>query len=113
MTLLLLLSRPLDRLEEEEEKEPTDEASDQPSVTTVDSDAKYGEDSKSTVATACSRGCYWHGSPASNIQKKILRAEWFGVSLQLSDSSNRIRYIFLHFFLDLDMKYFILSFIVG
>ena len=41
MTLLLLLSRPLDRLEEEEEKEPTDEASDQPSVTTVDSDAKW------------------------------------------------------------------------
>ena len=57
MTLLLLLSRPLDRLEEEEEKEPTDEASDQPSVTTVNSDAKYGEDLKSTVATACSRGC--------------------------------------------------------
>nr|POE74971.1 hypothetical protein CFP56_26551 [Quercus suber] len=38
-TLLLLLSRPPDRLEEGE-KEPTDEASDQPSVTTVDSDTK-------------------------------------------------------------------------
>ena len=52
---------PPDRLEEEEEEEeeeePTDEASDQPSVTTVDSDVKYGEDSKSTVAVACSRGC--------------------------------------------------------
>ena len=57
MTLLLLLSCPLDRLEEEEEKEPTDEASNQPSVTTVDSDAKYGEDSKSTIAAAYSRGC--------------------------------------------------------
>ena len=34
---------PPDRLEEEEEEEePTDEASDQPSVTTVDSDVKYG-----------------------------------------------------------------------
>ena len=98
MTLLLLLSRPLDRLEEEEEKEPTDEASDQLSVTTVDSDAKYGEDSKSTVAAACSRGCCWRGSPASNIQKKIHRAEQFSISLQLSDSSNRIQYIFLHFF---------------
>ena len=54
---LLLLSRPSDRLEEEEEEEPTDEALDQPSVTTVDFDAKYGEDSKSTVAIACSRGC--------------------------------------------------------
>ena len=49
---------PPDRLEEEEEEEePTDEASDQPSVTAVDSDAKYGEVSKSTVAAACSRGC--------------------------------------------------------
>ena len=57
MTLLLLLSCPLDRLEKEEEEEPIDEASDQPSVTTIDSDVKYGEDSKSTVATACSRGC--------------------------------------------------------
>ena len=98
MTLLLLLSCPLDRLEEEEEKEPTDEASNQPSVTTVDSDAKYGEDSKSTIAAAYSRGCCWHGSPTSNIQKKIHRAERFGNSLQLSDSSNWIRYIFLHFF---------------
>ena len=58
MTLLLLLSRPLDRLKEEEEKEPIDEASDQPSVTTVDFDAKYGEDLKSTVASACSKRCY-------------------------------------------------------
>ena len=48
MTLLLLLSRPPDRLEEEEEEEPTDEASDQPSVIVVNSDAKYGEDSKSS-----------------------------------------------------------------
>ena len=56
--LLLLLSRPPDPLEEEEEEEQTDEAFDQPSVTTVDSDAKYSEDSKSTVAAACSRGCY-------------------------------------------------------
>ena len=56
-TLPLLLSRPPDRLEEEEEEEPTDEASDQPSVTTVDSDAKYGKDSKSIVAIAYSRGC--------------------------------------------------------
>ena len=57
-TLLLLLSHPPDHLEEEEEEEePTDEASDQPSVITVDSDAKYGEDSKSTVAAACSGGC--------------------------------------------------------
>ncbi|KAF3951894.1 hypothetical protein CMV_022502 [Castanea mollissima] len=31
-------------------------ASDQPSVTAVDFDAKYGEDSKSIVAPACSRG---------------------------------------------------------
>ena len=82
MTLLLLLSRPPDPLKEEEEEEQTDEASDQPSVTTVDSDAKYGEDSKSIVAAACSRGCCWCGSPASNIQKKICR----------------LRYIFLHFF---------------
>ena len=56
-TTLLLLSRPPDRLGEEEKEQPTDEASDQPSVITVDSDAKYGEDSKSTVAAACSRGC--------------------------------------------------------
>ena len=97
MKLLLLLSRPPDPLEEEEEEEQTDEAFDQPSVTTVDSDAKYSEDSKSTVAAACSRGCYWCGSPASNIQKKICRAERFGVSLQLSNLSNRLRYIFLHF----------------
>ena len=52
---------PPDRLEEEEEEEedeePTDEAFDQPSVTAVDSDAKYDEVSKSTVAVACSRGC--------------------------------------------------------
>ena len=96
MRILLLLSRPPNRLEEEEEEEePTDEASNQPSVTTVDSDAKYGEDSKSTVATACSSGC---GSLASNVQKKIRRAERFGVSLQLSDSSNRLRYIFSIFF---------------
>ena len=47
-TLLPLLSRPPDRLEEEEEEEPSDEASDQPSVTVVDSDAKYGKDSKSS-----------------------------------------------------------------
>ena len=32
---LLLLSRPPDRLGEEEEEEPTDEASDQPSDTTI------------------------------------------------------------------------------
>ena len=51
---------PPDRLEEEEEEEeePTDEAFDQPSVTTVDFDAKYGEDLKSTVASACSKRCY-------------------------------------------------------
>ena len=42
------LSRPPDRLEEEEEEKPSDEASDQPSVTAVNSDAKYGEDSKSS-----------------------------------------------------------------
>ena len=54
---ILLLSRPPDCLGEEEEEEPTDEASDQPSVTTVDSDAKYDNDSKSTVAFTCSRGC--------------------------------------------------------
>ena len=48
VTLLLLLSCPLDRLEEEEEEEPTDEASDQPFVTAVDSDVKYGKDSKSS-----------------------------------------------------------------
>ena len=57
MTTLLLLPRPLDHLGEEQEEEPTDEASDQPSVTIVNSNAKYGEDSKSTVATARSRGC--------------------------------------------------------
>ena len=38
--------------QEEEEEEPTDEVSDQPSVTTVDSEAKYGKDSKRTVAAA-------------------------------------------------------------
>ena len=49
---------PPDRFkEEEEEEEPTDEASDQPSVIAIDSDAKYDEDSKSTVAAACSKGC--------------------------------------------------------
>ena len=54
---------PPDRLEEEEEEEePTDEASDQPSVTAINSNAKYDEDSKSTVAAACSRGCCWCGS---------------------------------------------------
>ena len=48
-TLLLLLSRPPDRLEEEEEEEEqSDEASDQPFVTAVESDAKYGEDLKSS-----------------------------------------------------------------
>ena len=57
MTLLLLLSRPPDPLEEEEEEEQTDEASDKPSVTTVNFDAKYGEDLKSTVAAACSMRC--------------------------------------------------------
>ena len=97
MKLLLLLSRPPDPLEEEEEEEQTDEASDKPSITTVNSDAKYSEDLKSTVAAACSTGCCWCGSPAFNIQKKIRRAERFGVSLQLSDSSNRLQYIFLHF----------------
>ena len=56
-TLLLLLSGPPNCLEEEEEEEPTDEAFDQPFVTTVDYDAKYGEVSKSTVAITCSRGC--------------------------------------------------------
>ena len=56
-TTLLLLPRPPDRLEEEEEEELTDEASDQPSITTIDFDAKYDEDSKSTIAIACSRGC--------------------------------------------------------
>ena len=40
-TLLLLLSCPPDRLEEEEEEEPNDEAFDQPSITTVNSNAKY------------------------------------------------------------------------
>ena len=57
MTLPLLLSRPPDRLEEEEEEEPTDEASDPPSVTTIDSEAKYDEDSKRTEAATYSRGC--------------------------------------------------------
>nr|POF02029.1 hypothetical protein CFP56_18155 [Quercus suber] len=56
MTLLILPSCPPDRLKEEEEEEPTDEASDQPS-------------------------------------KKIYRAERFSVSLQLSDSSNRLRFV--------------------
>ena len=42
------MSRPPDRLEKEEEEEPTDEASVQPSIIAVDSDAKYGEDSKSS-----------------------------------------------------------------
>ena len=46
--LLLLLLRPPDHLEEEEEEEPTDGASNQPSVTTVNSDAKYDKDSKSS-----------------------------------------------------------------
>ena len=55
---LLLLPRPPNHLGEEEEEEPIDEASNQPSVTTVDSDAKYGEDLKSTVASACSKRCY-------------------------------------------------------
>ena len=55
MTLLLLLSHPPNRLEEEEKEEPTDEASNHPFITTVDFNAKYGEDSKSTVATTCSR----------------------------------------------------------
>ena len=40
-------------LKEEEEEEPTD----QPSVTIVDSEAKYDEDSKRTVAATYSRGC--------------------------------------------------------
>ena len=57
MKLLLLLSRPPDPLEEEEEEEQTDEASDKPSVTTVNFDANYGEDLKSTVAAAYSMGC--------------------------------------------------------
>ena len=56
VTLLLLLSCPPDRLEEEEEEEPTNEAFDQPSVTIVDSNMKYCEDSKSIVTAAC-RGC--------------------------------------------------------
>ena len=98
MTTLLLLSCPPDPLEEEEEEEQTDEASDKPSVTTVNFDANYGEDLKSTVAAAYSMGCCWCGSPAFNIQKKIRHAERFRVSLQLSDSSNQLRYIFLHFF---------------
>ena len=42
------MSRPPDRLEKEEEEEPTDEASIQPSIIAVDSDAKYGEDLKSS-----------------------------------------------------------------
>ena len=42
------MSCPPDHLEEEEEEEPSDEASDQPSITAVDSDAKYDEDSKSS-----------------------------------------------------------------
>ena len=83
-----MLSRPPDRLEEEEEEEPTDEASDLPSVTTVDSNVKYGEDSKSTVATACSRDVV-DVDPASNIQKKIRRAEQFGVSLQLTEEEKQ------------------------
>ena len=40
-TLLLLLSCPPDCLEEEEEEEPNDEAFDQPSITTINSNAKY------------------------------------------------------------------------
>ena len=47
-TLLLLLSHPLDHVEEEEDGEPTNEASDRPSVIAVDSNAKYGEDQKSS-----------------------------------------------------------------
>ena len=54
---LLLLPRPPNHLGEEEEEEPIDEASDQPFITTINFDAKYGEDSKSTVAAACSGGC--------------------------------------------------------
>ena len=83
-----MLSRPPDRLKEEEEEEPTDEASDLPFVTTVDSDVKYGEDSKSTVAAAYSRDVVDVDS-ASNIQKKIRRAERFGVSLQLTEEEKQ------------------------
>ena len=83
-----MLSRPPDRLEEEEEEKPTDEASDLPSVTTVDSDVKYGEDSKSTVAAACSRDVVDVDS-ASNIQKKIHHAERFGISLQLTEEEKQ------------------------
>ena len=113
-----MLSRPPDRLEEEEEEKPTDEASDLPSVTTVDSDVKYGEDSKSTVAAACSRDVV-DVDPASYIQKKIHHAEWFGISLQLTeeDKQNSWKersFSICVFFLDLGMEYyFLLSFFVG
>ena len=119
MTLLLLLSCPPDRLkEEEEEEEPTGGAYDQPSVTTVDSDVKYGEDSKSTVAAACSRDVV-DVDPASNIQKKIHHAEWFGISLQLTEEEKQNSwkersFSICVFFLDLGMEYyFLLSFFVG
>ena len=82
--------------EEEEEEEPADEASDQPSVTTVDSDAKSGDDSKSAVAATSAAaaaspvaGDVVDVDPASNIQKKIRRAERFGISLQLTEEEKR------------------------
>uniref|UniRef100_A0A2N9IZ89 THO1-MOS11 C-terminal domain-containing protein n=1 Tax=Fagus sylvatica TaxID=28930 RepID=A0A2N9IZ89_FAGSY len=81
-----------DRIEEE----PTDDALIEPSVTTVDSDAgeseKTGEDSKSdvaAVASAAAAGDADDVSPASNIQKKIRRAERFGISLQLTEQEKR------------------------
>ncbi|KAM4078136.1 hypothetical protein ACB094_09G014300 [Castanea mollissima] len=83
--------------EEEEEEEPTDEASDQPSVTTVDSDAKSCDESKSAVAVAAAAaataspvaGDVVDANPDSNIQKKIRRAERFGISLQLTEEEKR------------------------
>ena len=79
---------------------------------------KYDEDSKSSVSTTCSRDVVDVG-PASNIQKKIRHAEWFSVSLQLTEDEKQNSwkersFSICVFFLDLGMKYyFLLSFFLG